>query len=458
MASTRQESKLKRTLGFWDLMGISVGQIIGAGIMSSTGIALGMTGTGVVLAYAISPIVTLICIFPVAIMGAAVPTTGGQYRYVSRLLGKTTGTFYLIVYTLMNCLLATYALSFASYLVSIFTGLNQQVVAICVLSFFFIANIIGTKTAAVLNTIISFCLIAGLAIFVACGLGKVDVAYVFAPENLITNGMGGFIATMALLSSATAGAQFIVELGGETKNAGKNIPKVMVISTLSVGVLYVLIALVAAGVLPISQVANQPLSLVADAIMPKALYYFFIIAAALGATASTLNAQLSWVTKPMLVACEDGLLPRGMASVSKNGVPYKWLIFFYIVGMIPLLTGFDLATVAKFSTANSLISKICICVALTQLANKYPEQLKKSTLKFSKKGTIVLSIVGTVLLIILSTSLILNLSVYAIGFLVIAAVFSIVYNKTKVKDLVIPDDLAVDYIEGASEEMESNKA
>jgi len=58
MASTRQESKLKRTLGFWDLMGISVGQIIGAGIMSSTGIALGMTGTGVVLAYAISPIVT----------------------------------------------------------------------------------------------------------------------------------------------------------------------------------------------------------------------------------------------------------------------------------------------------------------------------------------------------------------------------------------------------------------
>lgn len=446
MTSERQESKLKRTLGFWDLMGIAVGQIIGAGIMSSTGVALGMTGTGVVLAYAISPIVTLICIFPVAIMGAAVPATGGQYRYVSRLLGKGIGTFYLIVYTLMNCLLATYALSFASYLVSIFTGLNQQLVSICVLTFFFIANMVGTKAAAILNTVISTCLILGLASFIVFGLGKVDVAYVFAPQNLFTNGMGGFIATLALLSSATAGAQFIVELGGEAREAGRNIPRVIIFSTLSVGILYVLIALVAAGVLPISEVADQPLSLVADAIMPKAVYYFFIICAALGATASTLNAQMSWVTKPMLVACEDGLLPRSMASVSKNGVPYKWLIFFYIVGMVPLVTGFDLATVAKFSTANSLVSKICICLALTQLAKKYPKQLAESSLKVGPKATIVLSLIGTAFLIILSASLLLNLSVYAIGFLAIAAIFSFIYNRTVIKDLVIPADLAVDYI------------
>lgn len=47
----RQESKLIRNLSFWDLMAISVGQIIGAGIMSTTGVAIGMTGTGVVLAF-----------------------------------------------------------------------------------------------------------------------------------------------------------------------------------------------------------------------------------------------------------------------------------------------------------------------------------------------------------------------------------------------------------------------
>ena len=451
MSTERQESKLKRNLTFWDLMGIAVGQIIGAGIMSSTGVAIGMTGTGVVLAYAISPILTLICIFPVAVMSAAVPATGGQYRYVSRLLGKNMGTYYLIVYTLMNCLLAMYSLSFATYVVSMFTGLSVQWVAISVLTFFYLTNLIGTKTAAILNKAITACLIAGLLLFVAFGTPKVDLAYVFDPNNLFKNGLGSFIGTLALLSSATAGAQFIVELGGESKDAGRNIPRVIVISTIAVGVLYVLIALVAAGVLPMEQVVDQPLSLVADVIMPKTFYYLFVIGAALGATASTINSQMSWVTKPMLVACEDGLLPKSMATVSKNGVPWKWLTFFYIVGMLPLVTGFDLATVAKFSTANSLVSKIFICLALTQLARKYPVQLANSTLKFSQTACYALSIVSVIVLMILSGSLLMNLSVYAIGFLVVAAIGTVIYNATVCKDLVIPDDLAVDYTTGNQE-------
>ena len=80
MSTERQESKLIRNLGFWDLMAIAVGQIIGAGIMSSTGVAIGMTGTGVVLAFLLSPVLTIISIFPVAILSSAAPTTGGPYR------------------------------------------------------------------------------------------------------------------------------------------------------------------------------------------------------------------------------------------------------------------------------------------------------------------------------------------------------------------------------------------
>lgn len=98
MSTERQESKLIRNLGFWDLMAIAIGQIIGAGIMSSTGVAIGMTGTGVVLAFLLSPFLTIICIFPVAILSSAVPTTGGPYRYCSRLMGKSTGMIYLLLH------------------------------------------------------------------------------------------------------------------------------------------------------------------------------------------------------------------------------------------------------------------------------------------------------------------------------------------------------------------------
>ena len=439
MSTERQESKLIRNLGFWDLMAIAVGQIVGAGIMSSTGVAIGMTGTGVVLAFLLSPFLTIICIFPVAILSSAVPTTGGPYRYCSRLMGKSTGMVYLLLHvTSYSVAVSQYALSFGAYLSSIVPSINQHIAAMVILTLFYAMNLVGTKSAAVLNKVMSIALFGGLALFIIFGLPKVNLEYVFNAQNLLFNGPMMFVSTLALLSSATAGAQFIAELGGEAKDAGRTIPKVMIVSTLSVGVVYVLIALVAAGVLPIADVANQPLTLVAQATMPKVIMYLFVIGAALGATATTLNSTLSWITKPLLVACDDGMLPRSFGTVSSKGVPYKLLTFFYIVGMIPLVVRLDISVITKFT-------KLLVCFALLALANKYGDILKNSTLKISPAKAKVLSIVGIVILCVLSYSLFANLSILVVGFLAVLVVISILYSKVFRKDVTLENDLIVDY-------------
>lgn len=95
----RQESRLKRNLTFWNLMGVAIGQIIGAGIMTMTGTAIGMTGTGVALAFMISPVLTLITDFPQGILSSCAPAVGGPYKYVSRLLDKRFG-FCILCYLL----------------------------------------------------------------------------------------------------------------------------------------------------------------------------------------------------------------------------------------------------------------------------------------------------------------------------------------------------------------------
>lgn len=443
--SERQESKLIRNLGFWDLMGIAVGQIIGAGIMSSTGVAIGMTGTGVVLAYLVSPFLSIISIFPIAVLGASVPTTGGPYRYCSRILGKTPGMIYLLLHITMNVGLAQYALSFASYFVSLVTGLNQHLVAIVVLTFFFLTNLVGTKSAALLNKIMSVLLIGGLLLFIAFSVPKAHLDYVFSTSNLFNHGAFAFVSTLALLSSATSGAQVIAELGGEAKDAGRMIPRVMVLSTFLVGVFYVLIAIGAAGVLPIEEVENQPLTLVARETMPGITFYLFVIGAALGATATTLNATLSWVTKPLLVACDDGVLPRSLGTVSKQGVPVKLLTLFYLVGLIPLAMGFDIAFITKFTTANSLLSKLCVCAALFVLAGKSGDVLKRSSMKISPAQARVIAVIAAAVLCVLFSSLLLNLSVSVIAFLAALVVIVLIYANTYAKKIVIENDLDVDY-------------
>lgn len=445
MSVERQESKLVRNLSFWDLMGIAVGQIIGAGIMSSTGIAIGMTGTGVVLAFLVSPVLTILTIYPVAILGASIPATGGPYRYVSRLLGKPAGMLYLLLHTSSNMIIASLSLSFASYFVSIVPGISEHLVAMILLTVFYIINMIGTKSAAIANKIISAALVGGLFLFIAFGLGKTDFGYIVNPQNLFAKGPFAFISTLALLGGATGGAQYIAELGGEAKDAGKNIPKVIVISTFAVGVFYVLIAAVASGVLPIEQVADQPLTLVAKATMPVFAFYLFVIGAALGATSSTLNSTLSCVTKPLLVACDDGMLPRSLGSVSKRGVPFKILTLFYICGMIPLMMKLDLAFIVKFTMANFLLNKIFVCVALYVLTVKKREILENSTMKITIPRARFYAVIGIVILIILSSSMLLNLTLTTVLFLAGAMVLTVLYTYVCIKDVVIPDDLGVDY-------------
>ena len=206
-----------------------------------------------------------------------------------------------------------------------------------------------------------------------------------------------------------------------------------------------MIALVAAGVLPIERVADQPLTLVARETMPGITFYLFVIGAALGATATTLNSTLSWITKPLLVACDDGLLPGKLGTVSKHGVPYKLLTMFYVVGMIPLALKLDISVITKFTTANSLLTKIMVCLALFALASKFGDILNRSTLKISPAQSKGIAVVGMIVLCVLSYSLFMSLSMAVLGFLAVLVAAVAVYVKIWGKQVELENDLIVDY-------------
>ncbi len=447
MSTERQESKLIRNIGFWPLMGIAYGQIIGAGIMTQTGIAIGMTGTGVVLAYIISAVCTTFQNFPTAILGATVPVSGGEYRYISRLRGKKWGFVYLATYVVSKLTIALYALSCASYLVAFLTGISEQIIAICLLVAAFAINLLGTKQSAFVTTGITALLLLGMALFLFYGLPKTDIAYVFDPSNLMAHGPGNLLSAIALLSFATGGAQVIGNMGSEIIDPQKNMPKVIIISTVTVGIMYALVAMVASGVLPLEVVSNQNLSLVAADVMPGWAFTYFTLAAGAGATAKTLNVTLSWSPKPILVACDDGMLPRSWGTVSKRGVPYKILIAFFFIGLIPLLAGMDISLISKMGTAISLLSKLMFSYAFLNLPKKYPEAFARSEMKVSEGTVKILGYGSMILSAIFSASLIIDLPTAAkIGFVILFAASIAWANSGKLDKIEIPNDLDVQYV------------
>lgn len=96
--------------------------------MALTGIGIGLTGGSVVLSFILASLITVVVAIPTAFMGATLPTTGGYYRYTSRILSPRVGFFYLMVFIVGQITIAMYALSFAEYSEGIIPGVPIKLV------------------------------------------------------------------------------------------------------------------------------------------------------------------------------------------------------------------------------------------------------------------------------------------------------------------------------------------
>ena len=77
---------IKRVLGLPEVAFIAIGTTVGGGVFVLTGIVLKIAGPALPLAYALAVIPVFISMLPLAMLGSALPATGGNYRYPSRMV------------------------------------------------------------------------------------------------------------------------------------------------------------------------------------------------------------------------------------------------------------------------------------------------------------------------------------------------------------------------------------
>lgn len=377
---------LKRTLGFWDLMGASIGQIIGAGIMSLTGVAIAMTGRSVPISFMLSAIMVLAIFIPTIIISSTARFRGGQYSIYAAIIGEKWSGFFTIIFIVANISIALYAISFAQYAAALFGSGNPQIIAIVILTLLYVLNFFGVDKFAAVQKWIVIVLVAALAMFSLFGITKIDPNYM--SDSFLPKGWLGMMQAAALLTFATGGASSISNFAAEAINPKKDIPRVIIISTFVVAGLYGFMSIIAAGVLPVSEVAGKPLTAVAQQILPQALYFFFIIGGAMFALVSTLNAQLAWATKPLMQACVDGWFPKKLAKLHpKYNTPVYLLTIMYIVGLIPIIANIDMGDIGSSVVIVQELLIILLSVCMVKLKDKLPELWAKSAFHV-KNGTL----------------------------------------------------------------------
>ena len=387
-----------KLLGFWDLMSISLGQIIGTGVVVLTGVSISMTGYGApwafVLAFGIVAIPT-VCI---AALGSAIPSTGGNYTYVRDLLGSRTSFFYLSLLVVGQLILSSFAIGFAEYADALIPSIDLAIAAASIMILCFVANLFGIKMAARFQTLMVFGLLISLVLYIVFGINHIaDFSPYTTLPSVMPNGFSGFFAAAFLLRLSLIGSEFISEFGDEMENPGKMIPLVMGLSLTIVVALYILIAIVATGVLPLEQIAGKNLAATAEIIFSPTVYVAFIGGGIMISLVTSLNAIFGWCTRGLYMATADGWLPPRLAVLNRHGIPYIYLTVFFLIGITPILTGMSLGYVAILGNAVGAIFGLFPVFALFNLASKHPEAYRDAPFRLPLWATKTLPLLAVII-------------------------------------------------------------
>ena len=383
MASSTKD--LKKVLTRKNLLSIAVSQIVGAGVMVMSIVALGMTGRSVNIAFIIAAIFTTVGAIPTIFYTSVVRLRGGTYSQAALFCGDKFAGFFIVTYFISNCSLAMYAMGFTSYLVSLVPGFAgyEKYISVALMTAFFTLNYFGTDKVAKVRDYMFYVLLVALSMFILFGVPRVHWVGYFGNElfgqPLFSNGINGLLTAASFLTFATGGAVAIVNYSAEAVNPQKDIPVVVIGATFGVTFIYVLLAFCIGGILPADEVVEAGnLAVIAQAIMPKPCYYAFIIGGVMFALSSTLNSCIGWVTKPLLQAVEDGWFPAWLGKLSKYKTPYVLQLIFYVLNTTAIMVGFDVSQIGQMALIIGNLTQIILIIGVMKLPQLFPEQWKKS--------------------------------------------------------------------------------
>jgi len=410
-AAETSEFGLRRVLGLRDLVAVEIGQTVGAGVFILTGLAVAYTGGSLPLAYILAAVPIIFLFLAVAMLGSAVPTTGGTYYYVSRFFSSTAAVVGIWGYTIC-ALLGTfplYAVSCAGYLQAIWPGLPTIPTALTVLTILFVANVLGIVVAAAIQALMVLVLVVALAVFVGLGLPHIDLTNL---SPFLGGGVGGLILASCLLTFTHTGSNGVIELGGEIKNPGRNIPLSLAVSVPIVVVFYVLIALVTVGVQPWAAAAGRPLTESAAAFMSGGLFAFFVIGGGVLAIVTSLNATFMFGTKSLMRMANDGWIPRSLMAVSERfATPHRLLTGVYLISAVSLLAFGEnaLSGFAALASIGAIIIYAPIMVAAMRLRRYAPKEYEAAPFKLKGVWYYVAPVIGILLTLLAVVMLIADL-------------------------------------------------
>ncbi len=352
MSANTNTHNLQRVLRIRDGMAVTVGMIIGAGILRTPGLIAGYLGDPWLILglWFFGGVVVALSTLVLAEMSAALPEAGGKYVYARHAWGDTmgfvTGWSELLVSRGFSG--AAKAVAIAEY-VRILMGNrgNIQIIALAVCVGFFFLHTRGLKASSQFQNITTVIKVFIVVAIAAAGIAAGDFIG-FQPAlteaSGPTAGLLGFALAYQSISFAYYGWEDAAKMAEEVKDPGTALPKILVGGALAVMVLYLLMNVAFLAVLTPAEMAADP-----ELIAALTISTVFgdaagtaVTAAALIILVSSLNVNFLGLPRVAYGLAQHGLSPQIFTEVDDRGTPRKALYFISAwIGFLALSGAFE---------------------------------------------------------------------------------------------------------------------
>ena len=364
-----------KQFSLFDIFHLGLGGAIDSGTFVMMGSGIAATGRSIFISVAFGCLFMLMAYFFHVVMSSLFVLEGGDYDMKAMLFNPTL-TGVSAVFTMMGGIeFAMYGGAIADYASMVFPVIGEytKLVGVGIITLFFAATIKGSSFVSKINNVMTVVLIASIALFVIMGLPKVQPGF-FDLDGMFAGGASGFIVSLSIMAFACQGTTMSpIAMMSVTKNSKRTIPLGVLLITVCLALIYGLMAVVAAGVLPIEQVANKNLALVAQAIFPNWLYVIFIIG-------TSLISGIAMMRYPAMRVAQDGWLPDFFKKTTKSGYPWVIQLTFYLFSILPIIFGFSLDSIVSLTMIPSMLMCFAQNISLIKIVKKFPKQWNESVI------------------------------------------------------------------------------
>jgi APA family basic amino acid/polyamine antiporter len=398
---------LRRSLTAWDLTLLGIGAIIGTGIFVLTGTAAAnQAGPAITMSYLAAGLACAFAALCYAEFASMIPIAGSAYTYAYATLGELVawmiGWDLILEYAVGSM---TVAIGWSGYMQNLLRGVGItmptalsaappvgiiNILAVLIVLVIMILLVIGIRESARANAVMVGIKLVAVLFFLAAGATYVK------PENwspFAPYGWSGIMAAAAVVFFAYIGFDAVSTTAEEAKNPKRDLPIGIIASLVVCTVLYLAVALVLAGIVPVTQFRtaaealpgmplvppeesvrflNAPVAYALSTIGQDWASYLVSAGAVAGIT-SVLLVMLMSQPRIFFAMSRDGLLPTGVSKVHpKFGTPYiTTIITCVVVAIVAGLT--QIQVVGEMTSIGTLFAFVVVCAAVLMLRIKRPD-------------------------------------------------------------------------------------